>query len=84
MYLVYRVSGSHEKVEFFEFYASRPAFDSCGSTSMPPVTQVEFVRSRGRLRQVRWQGTHLELIFTDRPVDAVLPEDAKLSKWQRG
>lgn len=36
-FLVYRVSGWHEKVESFELYAAEPVFDKCGISTIEPL-----------------------------------------------
>ncbi|BBA37000.1 hypothetical protein sS8_5077 [Methylocaldum marinum] len=36
-YLVYRISGWHEKIESFELYGTEPSFDNCGESTVAPL-----------------------------------------------
>ncbi len=36
-YLVYRISGWHEKIESFELYGTEPSFDNCGESTIAPL-----------------------------------------------
>lgn len=36
-YLVYRISGWHEKIESFELYGAEPSFDNCGESTIAPL-----------------------------------------------
>jgi len=36
-YLVYRISGWHEKIESFELYGTEPTFDKCGESTITPL-----------------------------------------------
>ena len=39
LYLVYRVTGFADKVEFYELYAAPPSFDACGQSKDVPLAQ---------------------------------------------
>ena len=36
-YLVYRLSGWHDKIESFELYGAKPTFDNCGTSAIEPL-----------------------------------------------
>jgi hypothetical protein len=79
VYLVYRVSGAHDKAEFFEVYQSKPAFDSCGSTETPAIARELYERSQGFLRKVELHGNRLEIVYTHNPAESIEPSKARLS-----
>ena len=80
VYLVYRISGAQDKMEFFEIYRSRPEFDSCGFTQTPAVAKEPYVGSEGLLKKVIWRGNRLEIVYTRKASEAIRPEAARLSK----
>jgi hypothetical protein len=79
-YLVYRVSGVQDKVQFFEAYQGRPEFDSCGSTETPVVAKEPYLPSQGLLKKVRWRGNRLQIVYTADASESIRPDKARLSQ----
>ena len=79
MYLVYRVSGGQDKVEFFEVYNARPEFDSCGRTVTPVVAKEPYLRSQGLLKNVEWRNNRLQIVYTHNALESIQPDKARLS-----
>jgi hypothetical protein len=79
VYLVYRVSGAQDKMEFFEAYRSKPEFDSCGSTQTPVIASEPYQRSQGLLRKLEWHGNRLEIVHTHHASESIEPSQARLS-----
>jgi hypothetical protein len=80
IYLVYRVSGAQDKVEFFEVYNARPEFDSCGSTETPVVAKELYLPSQGLLKRVEWRENRLHVVYTDNASESIRPDKARLSQ----
>jgi hypothetical protein len=80
IYLVYRVSGAQDKMEFFEVYNARPEFDSCGSTGTPVVAKEPYLRSQGRLKKVEWRENRLQIVYTNNALESIRPDKARLSQ----
>jgi len=78
--LVYRVSGSHEKVEIFEVYRGKPKFDACGLTATSAIAKEPYLRSEGLLKKVEIHGDRLEIIYTHNASESIKPEQARLSR----
>jgi len=78
LYLVYRVSGAHDKMEFFEIYQAKPDFDACGSTTTPAAAKEPYLRSQGLLKKVEWRDKRLRIIYTSNPAESVRPDQARL------
>ena len=66
LYLVYRVMGFAEKVEYYELYAARPSFDTCGQSKDVPldVDSVFFPAEGMMVKDVLVRGTKLEIRYT--------------------
>lgn len=79
VYLVYRISGAQDKVEFFEIYRAKPEFDSCGSTQTPTVAKEPYLGSEGLLKKVIWRGNRLEIVYTQKTSESIRPEEARLN-----
>jgi hypothetical protein len=80
LFLVYRVSGAHDKVEFYELYAAPPQFDRCGHAADKPLAQEVIDRDQGRIKDVIVRGTALEIRYTRQAAEGVEPPKAKLSR----
>jgi len=80
LYLVYRVTGFQDKVEFFEVYRGKPAFDSCGSTESSPIATAFYERNAGLLKKVELHDNRLEIIYTHDPSESIEPRKARLSQ----
>jgi hypothetical protein len=78
-YLVYRISGAQDKMEFFEIYRAKPDFDSCGSTRTPAIAKEPFQASEGLLKKVIWRGNRLEIVYTQKTSESIRPEQARLN-----
>jgi hypothetical protein len=78
MFLVYRVSGLQDKMEFFEIYKGKPAFDVCGSARMSAIATEPYERSRGFLKGLEFRDGHLNIIYTHRRSASIKPADARL------
>jgi len=79
-YLVYRVSGAQDKMEFFELYRRKPEFDSCGSTQTPVIATVPYQRSQGLLKKVELREDRLEIVYTSNVSESVEPTKVHLSQ----
>lgn len=79
VYLVYRISGAQEKMEFFEIYRAKPEFDSCGSTQTPALAKEPYLSSEGLLRKVIWRRNRLEIVYTRRSSESIRPEEARIN-----
>ena len=79
-YLVYRVSGLQQKVEFFEVYQGKPEFDSCGSARTPAMATELYERKKGLLKKVGLHGIRLEITYTAIASEAIEPREARLSQ----
>jgi hypothetical protein len=78
-YLVYRVTGFHDKVQFFEVYQGKPEFDSCGHTEAAATAFYE--PDAGRLlKKVEWDGNRLEIFYTQDAAEAINPREARFSQ----
>jgi hypothetical protein len=80
LYLVYRVTGFQDKVEFFELYRSKPEFDSCGMPRTPAVASAFYVREEGLLKRVEMHDNQLEIIYTRDASESIEPRKARLSQ----
>jgi hypothetical protein len=78
-YLVYRVSGAQDKIEFFEVYKTRPEFDSCGSAKTPVVAKEAYLPSQGLLKKVEWRQNRLLIVYTQNASESIRPDKARLS-----
>jgi len=85
LYLVYRVTGFHEKVAFYQLYATLPSFDACGDSKDEPLDMYEIDRDEeGKMvkdvlvRNTKKHGTRLEIRYTRQADEGVLPTQAKL------
>jgi hypothetical protein len=79
IYLVYRVSGMHDKMEFFETYRGKPEFDSCGSTKAQVLAKEELLRSQGLLKRIEWREKRLRIVYTPHSSESIQPDEARLS-----
>lgn len=76
--LVYRISGSHDKVEFFELYQAKPQFDSCGSSKVDPVAKEPILPEEGLIKRVVVDGKQLKIEYTKDPRQSIKPESARI------
>lgn len=79
-HLVYRVSGAQDKMQFFELYQGKPAFDDCGAPAAQPISKQPIVANEGWLKAVRLRGTKLEIIYTRSKSESIEPTKAKLER----
>jgi hypothetical protein len=79
IYLVYRVSGGQDKIEFFEVYQVKPEFDSCGSAKTPALAKEPYLRSQGLLKKVEWRDHRLSIVYTPNAAESIRPDEARLS-----
>jgi hypothetical protein len=79
VYLVYRVSGAQDKLEFFEVYTARPQFDSCGSTKTPVIDKEPYLPSLGLLKKVEWRDNRIQIVYTQNSSESIRPDKARLS-----
>lgn len=79
-HLVHRVSGSQDKMQFFELYESRPTFDECGTSPIRPIAKEPVEAGEGWLKAVRRRGTRLEIIYTRNEAEALEPARARLER----
>lgn len=79
IYLVYRVSGTQEKQEFFEIYTSEPKFDSCGFSKRPPIAQEPYLRSNGLLRGIEFRDSRLSIFYTRDASNSIQPAAVRFS-----
>jgi len=92
-YLVYRITGWHDKVAFYELYATLPSFDTCGHPKDEPldgyvIDDTEARRNEGRMDEGRMvkdvlvrntkYGKKLEVRYTRQADEGVEPNHAKL------
>ena len=76
-FLVHRVTGFQEKLEFFELYREKPRFDLCGKTKTSPVAQEPYERSEGLLKGVQVRGNALQIVLTSKRSEAIDPGKAR-------
>lgn len=79
-HLAHRVSGSQDKMQFFELYESRPTFDECGMSPIQPTAKEPVEAGEGWLKAVRRRGTRLEIIYTRNEAEAPEPARARLER----
>lgn len=70
LWLVLRVTGFHDKVEFVEVYAAAPVFDSCGHSPLAPVSVEPYDPSQGGVRSLSIQDGKATLVYTRSPAEA--------------
>ena len=80
IFLVYRVAGLQDKIEFFEIYDHKPEFDSCGKSVRPPLASEPIENSKGFLKQVIWKNRTIQIVYTTAKATAVSPKHIKLKK----
>jgi len=83
LYLAYRISGWHEKVEYYELYATLPSFDVCGDTKeeqldMDNIDDTEGKMVKDVLVRNTKHGQKLEIRYTRQADEGVEPNQAKL------
>jgi hypothetical protein len=76
-YLVYRVTGFQEKVEYFEVYGEKPKFRCGGKTNIEPI-DVEDIEPGGLVKRVELRGNQVKIVYTKKRSEAVAPEHARL------
>jgi hypothetical protein len=79
-HLIYRVSGAQDKMQFFELYKGKPAFDDCGAPAAQPASKQPIDTEEGWLKAVRLRGTQLEIIYTRNKGESIEPALAKLER----
>ncbi len=79
LFLVYRVTGTHDKLEIFELYRGRPEFDSCGASVSQPISSEPYSKADGLLKQVKLSDDRLTLVYTTHLSESVEPQQARLS-----
>jgi hypothetical protein len=78
-YLVYRVTGFQDKVEFFEVYKGKPEFNSCGMPQSTALATEFYERKMGLLRKVEWRGDQLRVVYTHDASLSIAPLNARFS-----
>jgi hypothetical protein len=72
LWLVHRVSGFQDKVEYVELYAAAPVFDTCSSAAKPAPLSIEaYDPAQGFAQQVLLQGNRLQIAYTQSESEAV-------------
>jgi hypothetical protein len=79
-YLVARVSGTHDKVAFFELYAQEPRFDECGRSAIMPLSSQPYERSQGYLKGLIVKDSQLEIVYTPQEQEGIDFLDARLPR----
>jgi hypothetical protein len=69
--LVHRITGFSDKVEFVEVYAGTPAFDSCGRSTMQPLSSDSYDPAQGFVRSLALRDGKVELLYTREATEAV-------------
>jgi hypothetical protein len=69
-WLVHRITGFHDKVEFVEVYAAAPVFDSCGHSPLAPVSVDTYDPSQGGVRSLSIREGKVTLVYTRNPAEA--------------
>lgn len=64
LWLVHRITGFHDKVEFVEVYAAAPAFDSCGHSPVAPLSVDAYDPSQGDVRSLAIRDGKAVLVYT--------------------
>jgi hypothetical protein len=77
-YLVHRVAGWHDKVEFYEVYKTRPHFDICGRSDEERLSDDVIDPSAGEVKDVVLRGNVLEVRYTREPDAGVLHSEVML------
>jgi len=71
LWLVHRITGFHDKVEFVEVYAAAPVFDSCGHSPLAPVSVDTYDPLQGGVRSLSMREGRVTLVYTRTPAEAV-------------
>jgi hypothetical protein len=75
LWLVHRITGFQDKVEFVEVYVQAPVFDSCGHTRQLALSADTYDPSQGSVRGLALKDGKAALVYTRSP-----GEGANLSK----
>lgn len=70
LWLVHRITGWHDKVEFVEIYAGAPAFDSCGRASLQPLSVDALDEAQGKVRTLAIRDDKVVLEYTRNAAEA--------------
>jgi hypothetical protein len=79
-YLVARISGSHDKVVFFELYGQEPLFDQCGRSAAEPISMEPYDGSQGYLKRLTLKDKQLEIVYTSNEQEAIDFLEAKIPR----
>jgi hypothetical protein len=71
LWLVHRITGFQDKVEFIEVYAQAPAFDSCGHTQQVALSADAYDPSQGSARALTISDGKVILVYTRSPGEGV-------------
>jgi hypothetical protein len=64
LWLVHRITGFHDKVEFVEIYSAAPVFDSCGHSPLAPLSVDTYDSSQGNVRSLAIRDGKAVLVYT--------------------
>jgi hypothetical protein len=70
LWLVHRITGFHDKVEFVEIFAVAPVFDSCGHSPLVPVSVEPYDPSQGGVRSLSIREGKATLVYIRNPAEA--------------
>lgn len=71
LWLVHRITGFQDKVEFIEVYAQAPVFDSCGHTQQAALSSDAYDPSQGSVRALAMKDGKATLAYTRSPGEGV-------------
>jgi len=79
LWLVHRVSGFQDKVEFVELYAAAPVFDACSSAAKPePLSTDAYDPAQGFAHRLLLHGDRIQIRYTKNELEAVAPAGLRL------
>ena len=65
-YIFLRTSGFADKIQVVEMYATRPGFDTCGDTSVAPISEAVVDEAQGAPKRVRVHTASVAIVY-ERP-----------------
>lgn len=72
-YFVYRrISGFHDKIEFYQLYIKKPTFDNCGATKQKVIYTTSAESTKGYVKTVILKQNRIRLLYSRKRVD--IPE----------
>lgn len=77
-YLFLRVSGWHDKIEFFVLYDEKPIFDKCMKANIPPISDIPIYPENGTASKLFIKNKILSLEYikeeTSKPLEDIVVE----------